>query len=55
MDELDLVFIPTVNPLLSPPGAYFFLALLKRGEAGGLKERGAYLIKQNASPVAKIP
>ena len=31
--------------------SYFFQALLR----GGLKGRGAYLIKQNASPVAKIP
>ena len=40
----------TVNPLLSPQGAYFFQALLRGGggaliERWGLKERGgAYLI-----------
>ena len=35
MNELDLVFTPTVNPPLSPPGgAYFFQTLLKGG--GGL-------------------
>ena len=32
----------TVNPLLSPPGAYLFPAHLRRGliETGGLFERG---------------
>ena len=34
--------------------SYFFQALL-RGGGGGLKGRGAYLIKQNVLPVAKIP
>ena len=34
--------VSTVNPLLSPPGAYFFQALLRGGliERGGLKEGG---------------
>ena len=47
MDELDLVFTPTVNPLLSPPGGLFLSSTFEGaggGEAGGLKERGAYLI-----------
>ena len=44
MDELDLVFTPTVNPLLSPTGGLFLSSTFERGEAGGLKERGAYLI-----------
>ena len=33
----------TVNPLLSPPGANFFKALL-RGGGGGLKKRAGGLI-----------
>ena len=38
----DSLFLYTVNPLLSPPGAYFFQALLRGGliERGGLKEKG---------------
>ena len=35
MDELDLVFTRTVNPLLSPPGGLFLQALLKGGGGGG--------------------
>ena len=38
MNEVDLVFTPTVNPPLSPPGgAYVFQTLLK---GGGLKREG---------------
>ena len=44
MGELDLVFTPTVNPLLSPPGGLFLSSAFEGGAAGGLKERGAYLI-----------
>ena len=44
MDELDLVFTPTVNPLLSPTGGLFLLSTFEAGEAGGLKERGTFLI-----------
>ena len=35
----------TVNPLLSPPGAYYFQALLSGGldREGSLKERRGYL------------
>ena len=47
------IYLSTVNPLLSPPGAYFLQALLRWGglnREGGLKERwgGAYL-RRNAS------
>ena len=37
------IYLSTVNPLLSPPGAYFLQALLRWGglnREGGLKERG---------------
>ena len=36
------IYLSTVNPLLSPPGAYFLQALLRWGglnREGGLKER----------------
>ena len=42
--EMKLI---TVNPLLSPPGAYLFQAHLRGGlnrDGGGLFDRGAYLI-----------
>ena len=41
MNELDLVFTPTVNPLIKPRrgGAYFVQALLKG--RGGLKREGS--------------
>ena len=35
MDELDLVFTPTVNPLLSPPGGLFLSSTFELGEGGG--------------------
>ena len=45
MDELDLVFTPTVNPLLSPLGSLFLSSTFEGGgEGGGLKREGAYLI-----------
>ena len=37
------IYLSTVNPLLSPPGAYFLQALLRWGglnREGGLKETG---------------
>ena len=37
MDELDLVFTPTVNPLLSRPGGLFLSSTF---EGGGLKREG---------------
>ena len=40
------IYLSTVNPLLSPPGAYFLQALLRWGglnREGGLKERGVGL------------
>ena len=42
MISLLYVTNSTVNPLLGPPGAYFFQALLRGGlnREGGLKERG---------------
>ena len=55
------IYLSTVNPLLSPPGAYFLQALLRWGglnREGGLKERcggggGAYL-RRNASTGARF-
>ena len=49
--RINFCFIHTVNPLLRPREGLFFQTLLR----GGLKERGAYLILRNTSPVAKIP
>ena len=40
MDELDLVFTPTVNPLLSPPGGLFLSSAFEGGGGGGLKREG---------------
>ena len=42
MDELDLVFTPTVNPLLSPPGGLFLSGTFEGGDlgGGGLKREG---------------
>ena len=41
----DSLFLYTVNPLLSPPGAYLFQALLRGGlnREGGLKREGGLI------------
>ena len=51
MDELDLVFTPTVNPLLSPPGGLFLSGTFEGGDlgGGGLKERGFNIAKRITS------
>ena len=45
----------TVNPLLSPPGAYFFQALLRGGliERGGLKSERGGLFNTNTRCATK--
>ena len=51
------IYLSTVNPLLSPRGAYFLQALLRWGglnREGGLKERGGAYLRRNASAGARF-
>ena len=45
------IYLSTVNPLLSPPGAYFLQALLRWG---GLKREGGAYLRRNASTGARF-
>ena len=51
------IYLSTVNPLLSPPGAYFLQALLRWGglnREGGLKERGGGLFEAKRINGSKV-